>query len=692
LNIRSATTITADLDKPAALQEFVTGNNLDILTLSESWLSIDTPPSILNSLTPPGFSIIHSPRITGLGGGLALIYRSSIKMSKILLPNCSSFESLCIRCTTTAKPSLSFILLMIYRPPSSSKSDFISDFSSVLEDLATSPSELIITGDFNVHVDQPNCSFSSSFLNLLDVFSLTQHVTFPTHSSGHTLDLIITRFCSTTISSINFTDPNLSDHYALLFSVSAPSKSKTQYITKYARSFRSINITNFCNDLLSTSLFTTPATTLEPYLRQFNSSLTSILDIHAPLKKVTCPKRERKPFITSEILTEKSKRSKLETIYRRCKTPENQNNFKIQSLHVAKLITISKRLYFRNLISQCVKQPKKLWSALNTLFSRNSPPILPNCISSSTLASSFLQFFDQKITKLCASLPTTATTLPHVIPPNTPPFIDHFFPASYEEVRKAICMSSNATCSLDIIPTFLLKSCLDVLIHPITTIINMSLSEGIFPETFKEATIRPLLKKHNLPHDDLSSYRPISNLNFLSKVLERIIHTRINSHLQTFPSLCPFQAAYRKFHSTETALIRIYNDLLLASDQQKVSALVLLDLSAAFDTIDHSILLNRLNSMFGISGTALSLLSSYLSNRTQHVTIDSQSSDPIPVTTGVPQGSVLGPLLFSLYTSPISFIFSNIPVSFHLYADDTQLYISFSSCDSSASLSILSST
>jgi len=233
LNIRSATTITADLDKPAALQEFVTDNNLDILTLSESWLSIDTPPSILNSLTPPGFSIIHSPRITGLGGGLALIYRSSIKMSKILLPNCSSFESLCIRCTTTAKPSLSFILLMIYRPPSSSKSDFISDFSFVLEDLATSPSELIITGDFNVHVDQPNCSFASSFLNLLDVFSLTQHVTFPTHSSGHTLDLIITRSCSTTISSINFTDPNISDHYAVLFSVSVTStcKSKTQYIT-----------------------------------------------------------------------------------------------------------------------------------------------------------------------------------------------------------------------------------------------------------------------------------------------------------------------------------------------------------------------------------------------------------------------------------------------------------------------------
>jgi len=220
----------------------------------------------------------------------------------------------------------------------------------------------------------------------------------------------------------------------------------------------------------------------------------------------------------------------------------------------------------------------------------------------------------------------------------------------------------------------------------------LALSEGTFPDSYKMAIVRPLLKKHNLPHDDLSSYRPISNLNFLSKVLERIILTRINTHLQTFPSLCRFQSAYRKFHSTETALLRIYNDLLVASNQQEVSALVLLDLSAAFDTIDHQILLTRLSTFFGFSGTALSLLESYLSNRFLHVNIENHSSDPHLITTGVPQGSVLGPLLFSLYTSPISNIFTNSNVKFHLYADDTQLYISFSGSESSTHLATLSST
>jgi len=199
-----------------------------------------------------------------------------------------------------------------------------------------------------------------------------------------------------------------------------------------------------------------------------------------------------------------------------------------------------------------------------------------------------------------------------------------------------------------------------------------------------------LLKKQSLPHDDLSSYRPISNLSFLSKLIERVIHTRLLTHLNSFPSLSPFQSAYRKFHSCETALLSIYNDLLHACDNQKVSALILLDLSAAFDTIDHSILLTRLSSNFGLSGLAHNLLSSYLLNRTQSVSIASHSTKSSPLTTGVPQGSVLGPLLFSLYTTPLSHLLSSSPASFHLYADDTQLYISFSASDSSAALLNLS--
>src|SRR5437867_6932659 len=164
LNIRSASSISTDLDKPAVLQEFLSDHSIDILALTETLLTPETLPSTLNSLTPPGYSIIHSPRPQGKGGGLGLIFRSYLKVSTVSLPLFSSFVSLCVRLTTA---STSFTLLVIYRLPSSNFTLFQAEFSTLLEDLISSPSELIITGDFNFHVDDPNSSSSSSFLSLL---------------------------------------------------------------------------------------------------------------------------------------------------------------------------------------------------------------------------------------------------------------------------------------------------------------------------------------------------------------------------------------------------------------------------------------------------------------------------------------------------------------------------------------------
>ena len=472
-----------------------------------------------------------------------------------------------------------------------------------------------------------------------------------------------------------------------------PTNSRSSRITKLTRPINSINTIHFSNDILPSCLHTSPATTLSLYLQQFTSTLSALLDKHAPQKTTSCLSRPHKPFITPEIKKEKSKRSKLETIFRKDMTPLNKANFHDQAKIVTKLITAARRTYFQNLISTCSQQPRKLWAAMDNLLCRKPPPTLPNSTSPPSLASAFLQFFDSKIANLCAQFtpltPASFHNLNHP-PPSAPLPLSHFLPATTLEVRNAILSSSNSTCSLDLIPTMLLKSCIDSLLLPITTLINLSLAEGTFPTSFKTAIVKPLLKKYSLPREDLASYRPISNLNFISKILERIIHTRITSHLQSFPSICPFQSAYRKFHSTETALLRIQNDLLLAINQQKLSALVLLDLSAAFDTIDHNILLACLSSTFGITGSALNLLTSYLTDRSQSVSINSHSTPPSQMKTGVPQGSVLGPLLFSLYTTPLSYLFSATPVSYHFYADDTQLYISFKTTNSANSLSALS--
>ena len=223
-------------------------------------------------------------------------------------------------------------------------------------------------------------------------------------------------------------------------------------------------------------------------------------------------------------------------------------------------------------------------------------------------------------------------------------------------------------------------------------ILSISLSEGIFPSSFKQALVQPLLKKPSLSTDDLNNFRPISNLIFISKILEKVVASRIQFHLSSNSLSSSFQSAYRIFQSTETTLLKIHNDLILAMDRGEVTSLILLDLSAAFDTVDHSILLTRLQNWFGLDGLSLDWFSSYLSLRSQAVSINDSISAFSTLSCGVPQGSVLGPLLFTLYTTPLGSMISKNTLKYHLYADGTQLYISFTPTTSVLSLETLTTT
>ena len=187
----------------------------------------------------------------------------------------------------------------------------------------------------------------------------------------------------------------------------------------------------------------------------------------------------------------------------------------------------------------------------------------------------------------------------------------------------------------------------------------------------------PLLKKAGLD-TEFKNLRPVSNLQFVSKLTERAVFEQLQDHLMRFDLFRTLQSAYRKGYSTETALLKVHNDLLMNMNNQQVTLLVLLDLSAAFDTVDHAILLSRLELSFGIRGTALAWFASYLSNRRQRVIFDGYLSDHFNLHYGVPQGSCLGPLLFTIYSSKLfQIIRKNLP-NVHAYADDTQLYIAFS--------------
>ena len=317
----------------------------------------------------------------------------------------------------------------------------------------------------------------------------------------------------------------------------------------------------------------------------------------------------------------------------------------------------------------------------------------PESPDASSLANTFLDFFKDKIDRIRTKFLPSHSPDPFLFPPAPPPKMINFIPATLAEIYKLISASESKQCPLDSIPTFLLKLCFNELGPIITNLVNLSLSEGIFPSSFKQALVQPLLKKPSLSTDDLNNFRPISNLTFISKILEKVVASRIQSHLSSNSlSSSSFQSAYRIFHSTETTLLKIHNDLILAMDRGEVTSLILLDLSAAFDTVDHSILLTRLQNWFGLDGLSLDWFSSYLSLRSQAVSINDSISAFSTLSYGVPQGSVLGPLLFTLYTTPLGSVISKNSLKYHLYADDTQLYISFTPTTSALSLETLTTT
>ena len=288
------------------------------------------------------------------------------------------------------------------------------------------------------------------------------------------------------------------------------------------------------------------------------------------------------------------------------------------------------------------------------------------------MANEFSDYFEEKIIKIRAKFPSTSKFNEYDETVDVTP-LTSFQPLSKEDIRKLILSAAPKSCSLDPIPTSLLKDCIELLLPSISKVINMSLIQGEMPEGFKHAVVTPLPKKTDVD-PTFKNFRPVSNLPFLSKMIEKAVAIQLLDHTNSH-NLCEnLQSAYRCHHSTETALIKIMNDLLLEADNQKVILMGFLDLSAAFDTVDHCILLHRLEKMFRIEDKALDWFRTYLTGRTQSVVVGDCESHKKVLECCVPQGSGLGPDLYCKYTLPLGIIIRMFHILYHMYADDIQLY------------------
>ena len=375
--------------------------------------------------------------------------------------------------------------------------------------------------------------------------------------------------------------------------------------------------------------------------------------------------RPPKPWFSDEILHQKHVVRRLENIWRKYKQEDQYKAFKAARNQYIYQINSEKTATLSQKVLGAKGNTKKLYQIVAELTGKKSDNPMPPGEGDSTVAEKFADHFMCKIAKIRDSLQDYPKYEPRM---KEVPEVDQFEELTEEEVTKLISELNTKSCEIDTIPASMVKEYVNELLPVITKLVNLSLQTGTFPEKWKEAIVRPLLKKRGLELE-YANYRPVSNLTFFSKLIEKAVLLRLNNHCDNYDLLPTNQSAYRRFHSCESALLRLVHDLLDAMEKQEVTALIAIDLSAAFDTVDHDILLEVLQKQYGVTGTALNWVDSYLRPRSCKVNVGSAYSTPRSLQCCVPQGSCSGPWFYLTYAGTL---FDEIPSSISVYgfADD----------------------
>ena len=345
--------------------------------------------------------------------------------------------------------------------------------------------------------------------------------------------------------------------------------------------------------------------------------MRTVLDKHAPpsLRKVIT--HSSAPWFESiryELFIAKRERRQAERKWRNTKLAIFKDLYGQAKHKVSILVHTAKCKFYTERIA-LASSSKELHQIVNTHSNRHPPKILPTIYPSADLPSIFIKHFTNKAEKLRANIASEHVTST-LVTGTTAATLSSFEKVSQLTVKECILNSAPKSCELDPIPSKLLIECLDYILPSLTDLFNSSLASGIFPQCFKSALVTPILKKRCFDHNDLNNYRPVSNLCFIAKILEKLVLSQVSSYLNSHNPYNTCQSAYRPGHSTETALLKVVNDLFLSLNKGNISVLALLDFSSAFDTIDHTILVHRLHTDFGFTDTVLQWFSSYLTDRT----------------------------------------------------------------------------
>ena len=669
------------LNKAEELMHILKELKPDIVCLTETWLDKSTPE---NNFIPDGYHIIRKDRTDNFkqkygrnkGGGIAILHKEHMKVeTKNYLTN-KTEEILWVE----IKGKTNFLLSVIYRPD---YCDILYDLEneSILEESIRKAMEItsriIITGDLNIDMSNITNNQTEKINDILSCYGMEQHVKKPTRIDNSGKATVIDHFWANKETNlIKNTDTfiALSDHLGTFASLNVPKTVKEVKTVKrrcwkkYSEEEFNIKLAeNLQESRLNTHI---QADDVNQAMAELCTTIQHTLDDIAPIKEMKITEKSHNiPWYTNELHEMITYKKDLLSDYYVTKVESLKNSVKSIANKISHLKRKLKQKYITEKVAEAGTNSKKLWKLINQVTNRTKTKktVEPDFIDQEK-ANSFNLHFATVGQKIQQEL--------NFLPPETN-FQENelgfkFHPEKEDTISRIIdLIKIDVATGEDGISAKILKDGKATITPYLTKIINLGYKVNIFPDDMKNAVIKPLYKKEDV--NNISNYRPISLLPVLSKVFEKSATNQLIKYLEENNLISPSQHAYRKGHGTTTCLAELLNHVHKIVDEKKLCAIVSLDLSKAFDSINHDLLLNKLQKL-NLSESALLWIKSYLSKRHQKTKFEKFVSSSSEVKSGVPQGSIIGPLLFLTFTNDLPSAFNN-KCQIMSYADDTQLVV-----------------
>jgi len=649
--------------KQAEFVDLFSSSGIDIIVVSETWLRDGF------CVNMPNYNSYYVNRPSDRNGGGVAIFTKSSHQAKVISTSLGERNRPEYILLEVLVGSNKILVAGLYRPP---KVGFLDAFQEDIYNVSVNYKYVFVCGDLNARFNSGSeeTKIICDVLGLCNLHCVPFGPTFHIPGCDSNLDIISSNCPDLLIAFGQKMASGFSAHDLLyaVYNLLVPPVRK-QRIT--CRNFNNIATDDLFNDLENASweeIFN--CNNINSKLEIFNGIITDVMDKHAPLKTFTA-KQTSQPWMTKFIRKLIKKRNKLRIKYLRTNSAPDYEKFKDMRNYVKQEIRSAKAKFFYSKFDMCMSS-KSTWATIRSLNIANKSAPANLIVPVNDLNQHYASVSSIKHPDLTAKcIKEYCTAMPH----RDINCKFHFKYALPENIVKAInSIKSNAK-GVDQIPVTFIKLCLPVILPVLEHIFNYSLQNSVFPTTWKKANILPLLKVKN--PTEPKDYRPVSNLCPLSKALEKIVHQQVCDYLDKNNLFAEFQSGFRKNHSTVTALVKVTDDIRSAMDKKMMTLLVLLDLSKAFDCVHHKLLLTKLQYL-GFSDAVVNWFSSYLCDRLQRVYMSNDLfSDWAEISTGVPQGSVLGPLLFLMYLFDLPTVISK-QSNYHMYADDLQLYSHFS--------------